>query len=174
MLSHCSADQSYAHVYGGDALVRHDGMVMWVPMVTSESYCSLNFLKFPFDTQVCYLKFGSWIYSAQELRFSFVNSPNATETDAGVYITEGQMENKEWQVTEFKQRHEIITYSEIIPKWAEVTVTIKLRRLGRYYQNLYVAPIVLLAILNPIVFLLPADATEKPILGKHLFSSRRF
>ncbi|KAL8608942.1 hypothetical protein ACOMHN_062691 [Nucella lapillus] len=44
-------------------VVQHTGEVLWMPQAMLNSSCSFNTLYFPFDRQVCHLKFGSWTYN---------------------------------------------------------------------------------------------------------------
>ena len=66
-------------------------MTQQVPVVV-HSVCKLDVSRFPFDTQVCNLTFGSWAYDGHELNLS-----EATKAvDLGSYITHG-----EWEVLNF-------------------------------------------------------------------------
>ena len=45
-----------------NALIYSNGMVMWVPPMTTKALCKLDLKKWPFDEHICSLKFGSWTY----------------------------------------------------------------------------------------------------------------
>ena len=44
------------------AILHHDGKVLWNPPAIFKSSCEIDVEFFPFDTQVCHLKFGSWSF----------------------------------------------------------------------------------------------------------------
>ena len=49
------------------AVVIYDGRVMWIPQVNLATHCLIDVTHFPFDTQECRIKFGSWAYSGEEV-----------------------------------------------------------------------------------------------------------
>lgn len=56
-----SADEASVNHYGEThVLVEYDGSVLWVPPGHFKAFCRLNLRSWPFDTQQCNLKFGSW------------------------------------------------------------------------------------------------------------------
>ena len=54
------------------AIVYYTGHVLFIPPMHLHSSCSIDLLKFPYDTQICSFKFGSWTYDgfkvSQKLR----------------------------------------------------------------------------------------------------------
>ena len=68
-----SVDDANAE-YGGvmDTLrprvtVSHTGDVFWGTPVILKGHCEIHVLEFPFDTQNCAMKFGSWTYEKARL-----------------------------------------------------------------------------------------------------------
>lgn len=45
-----------------NALVYKHGNLDWIPPAIYKSSCSIDVEYFPFDEQICDLKFGSWTY----------------------------------------------------------------------------------------------------------------
>ena len=45
--------------------------------------CDMNFDDFPFDTQVCELRFGSWMHTKAKIDFEF-DSPTNNKTGHGI------------------------------------------------------------------------------------------
>ncbi|KAK0061812.1 neuronal acetylcholine receptor subunit beta-4, partial [Biomphalaria pfeifferi] len=43
--------------------VRHTGMVHWEPGIITETSCAVNIGKYPFDTQVCDVRFLTWMHT---------------------------------------------------------------------------------------------------------------
>ncbi|KAK6023327.1 hypothetical protein OSTOST_10889, partial [Ostertagia ostertagi] len=46
-----------------DALVYHNGLIVWKPPSIYKSFCPINIEYFPYDSQSCSLKFGGWSYN---------------------------------------------------------------------------------------------------------------
>ncbi|CAF4296810.1 unnamed protein product, partial [Rotaria sordida] len=45
-----------------NAVVQYDGNILYVPPILFKSICPFDIALFPFDTQYCTLKFGTWTY----------------------------------------------------------------------------------------------------------------
>jgi len=53
------------------AVVGYQGNVLWLPAAIFRSTCSVDIQYFPFDIQVCLMKFGSWTYDGWKLDIDF-------------------------------------------------------------------------------------------------------
>ena len=42
--------------------------IMWIPPAIYKSSCTIDVRYFPFDEQVCDMRFGSWTFDAQQVR----------------------------------------------------------------------------------------------------------
>ena len=49
------------------AKLRFDGLTTWLAPIILKSKCDIDVKHFPFDTQHCPLKFGSWTYDKSRL-----------------------------------------------------------------------------------------------------------
>ena len=54
------------------AIVSSDGIVKWRPPSIFKSTCQIDIQKFPYDSQRCYMKFGSWTYAADSIDIQFL------------------------------------------------------------------------------------------------------
>ena len=45
------------------AKVHYDGRVTWRPPIISKTFCEIRVADFPFDTQNCTLKIGTWTHN---------------------------------------------------------------------------------------------------------------
>lgn len=54
-----------------------DGVVYFVPQLFLETVCSLDFTYYPFDTQLCQIRFGLWAYDSTEVILGLID--NETE-----------------------------------------------------------------------------------------------
>ena len=57
-----SADDFTAGYMQSKAMVGYDGNVFWPPPAKFRSSCKIDITYFPFDDQLCKMKFGSWVY----------------------------------------------------------------------------------------------------------------
>ncbi|KIH65127.1 Neurotransmitter-gated ion-channel ligand binding domain protein [Ancylostoma duodenale] len=48
-----------------DALVTHEGHVFWQPPAIYKSFCPIDVTWFPYDSQKCEMKFGTWTYTGR-------------------------------------------------------------------------------------------------------------
>ena len=61
----CSADSGYnTAVINTNVLVSHTGTVTWLSHGIYKSSCNISVEYFPFDIQVCKLKWASWTYDS--------------------------------------------------------------------------------------------------------------
>ncbi len=67
-----SADDYNKGFMQSKAMVKPDGKVFWPLPVKLRSSCKIDVTYFPFDDQICLIKFGSWTYSG--LQVDLVNA----------------------------------------------------------------------------------------------------
>lgn len=48
-------------------LVYEDGTVFWIPPSHFLAFCDMDLRLWPFDTQICELHLGSWMFSGDQL-----------------------------------------------------------------------------------------------------------
>ncbi len=63
-----SADGDYIVKTMTKAILHHDGKVIWTPPAIFKSSCEIDVEFFPFDKQLCFLKFGSWTFDGFQVR----------------------------------------------------------------------------------------------------------
>jgi len=63
LLMYNSADEKFDGTYQTNVVVSNDGSCLYVPPGIFKSTCKIDITWFPFDDQLCDLKFGSWTYS---------------------------------------------------------------------------------------------------------------
>ena len=49
------------------AVVSNDGTVLYMPPTNMMSHCSVDLTYFPYDTQMCHIKIGSWTYDGSKV-----------------------------------------------------------------------------------------------------------
>lgn len=61
-------------------VVKSEGSVIWVVPARLTSHCTLNLIRWPYDTHTCTFKMGSWTHSGDEIDLELVpNDLIATE-----------------------------------------------------------------------------------------------
>jgi hypothetical protein len=51
-------------------IVYANGIVLWVPPTSLRTYCEVNMEEWPYDTQTCIIKFGSWVHDGSKLNLT--------------------------------------------------------------------------------------------------------
>ncbi|CAG2232960.1 CHRNN [Mytilus edulis] len=139
-----------------NAMVHHDGWVFWSPPVRLRSSCKVDITFFPFDRQICKLKFGSWSYPKRQ-----VDLVSLTDTvELHTYTTNG-----EWILIENKIVRNEIKYPIGDDLYPDVTVEFLIRRRILYYILNIIFPCFWLNVLSVLTFCLPPDAGEKITLS---------
>ncbi|CAF0749300.1 unnamed protein product [Brachionus calyciflorus] len=152
-----SADDYTEGYMQSKAMVTNEGVVFWPPPVKLRSSCKIDVTFFPFDDQICHLKFGSWTYSG--LQVNVMNK--STTVDLSNYIKSG-----EWDLRNvYVQRN--VQYYPCCPgePYPDIFFYIYIRRRILYYLFNIIFPCVWLSILSLVGFWLPPDSGEKITLG---------
>ena len=58
------------------AKILHTGVVKWTPIVSYSVTCPVALKYFPFDVQVCHLKFGSWVHNTSKMYLNITDKVN--------------------------------------------------------------------------------------------------
>lgn len=139
-----------------NVVLRHDGAVRWDAPAITRSSCHVDVSAFPFDAQRCGLTFGSWTHGGHQL--------DVRPRGAGASLADF-VENVEWRVLGMPARRRVLTYGCCSEPYPDVTFTLLLRRRAAAYVCNLLLPCVLISLLAPLAFHLPADSGEKVSLG---------
>lgn len=105
---------------------------------------------FPFDDQVCSLKFGSWTYSGTQV--DLIN--RSTSVDLSNYVESG-----EWNLKSITLQRNIKHYpccpDESFP---DITFDLALRRKTTFYLINIILPMIWLSFLSLLVFCIPPES----------------
>ena len=128
--------------------------MMWVPPAIYKSSCTIDVQYFPFDEQICDMKFGSWTFNEKQLNFTFYYG--VPHLDLSDYLESGAWDLVEGNanITRFPSGTENQFKSLVIFK-------LVLRRKTLFYTVNLIIPCVLISFVTISVFILPADAGEK-------------
>ena len=103
---------------------------------------------FCYNFQVCLLTFGSWTYSALSLNVI------ADEVDVKDFVPNG-----EWDIVEYPMKRKVKNYTDV--PYAEVTLSLRIKRQPLYYTLNLILPCTVIAILAFMAFVLPSNHGER-------------
>ncbi|WKY17308.1 hypothetical protein Q1695_001704 [Nippostrongylus brasiliensis] len=148
-----------------DALVTHDGHVYWQPPAIYKSFCPIDVTWFPYDSQKCEMKFGTWTYTGR-----YVDLKQLPKEDVITIQMEGSdvefmqrgmdlsffYRSAEWDLLSLSsQRHSVLYASCCGPeKYVDITYYFGLRRKTLFFTCNLIIPCFLISILTTFVFYL--------------------
>ncbi|XP_072039353.1 neuronal acetylcholine receptor subunit alpha-7-like [Amphiura filiformis] len=150
-----NVDRNFESFKDVSAWVYPDGTVIWATPVILYTACRIDARLFPFDTQHCTLRFGSWSYDINQLNLTPINR---TDGIANFFI-----ENGVWHLEDVIVESVVNVYPEGI--FPEVVYTVVLHRRPLFHVLSFILPCVLLSFLNLLAFILPTASGEKVSLG---------
>ena len=134
--------------------VSSDGRVdMGCPLIL-ESVCPIKIEYFPFDTQRCILKIGSWTFNGLDLDLQL------QESTKGINLANLEA-NSVWELKSAHAVRHSVKYECCPAPYIDLTYTLEFRRKPLYYIMTIIFPSVLLSLLSCISFLFPADSGER-------------
>ncbi|KAJ8688550.1 hypothetical protein QAD02_024345 [Eretmocerus hayati] len=147
------------------AILHHTGKVIWKPPAIYKSFCEIDVEYFPFDQQICFMKFGSWTYDGYtvDLRH-LLQSEDSNRIEVAVDLTDYYI-SVEWDILSVHaERHEkfYICCEEPYP---DIIFYLRLRRKTLFYVVNLIIPCVGISFLSVLVFYLPSHSGEKVSLS---------
>ncbi|XP_046843234.1 LOW QUALITY PROTEIN: neuronal acetylcholine receptor subunit alpha-6-like [Xenia sp. Carnegie-2017] len=139
------------------ARVKSNGNVKLLCPLILESVCPMNVHKFPYDTQKCQLKIGSWAYDSSGIDLRLEPS---TE---GIIMSHLE-KNSVWNIKLDQVSTGFINYTCCEFPFHNIIYTFEFQRKPRYYRNLIISPTLVL-IFNVIVFCFPTNFNQRIFIG---------
>lgn len=136
-----------------NAIVHHDGRILWLFPALVKTYCTLNVKYFPFDTQKCNIIFISWTYHGFQLDLVY----NSSFENTVYYVPE----NQEWTVDGITANRSEKKYTCCEEPYPDVTFSIHMRRGSLFYVINLIAPCFLIFLISFLGFFLPVESGEK-------------
>lgn len=148
-----------------NAKVASNGKVLWSFRAVFKTSCSLRLTEFPWDTQVCNLTMGSWLYDT-----SYVTVKPTTD-----FVDLRQFRrNALWDVIRAPIVATTLMYPCCNDPFDEITLYYILRRNGLYYCFNILFPSALLLGTTLLSFLIPIESGEKISIPVTMFLSQSF
>ncbi len=136
-------------------IIDKHGDCWWNVPTTLLSQCIISVSSFPFDTQKCHVTIGSWTYSGNKINITYFQS----NADLSHFI-----DNGEWLVKSALLHNRLKHYDyygkEELP-YADVTLTLEIKRRTKYYRVNIIAPSTIISVLTLLSFILPSDNGER-------------
>ncbi|XP_061198308.1 acetylcholine receptor subunit alpha-1-B-like [Saccostrea echinata] len=134
------------------ASISHTGDVTYnFPSIVTV-VCRFNVAYFPFDHQICSMKFGSWMYSGKNIDLNSTGK----EVDISSFRT-----HNEWDVVDSAAVRHNIYYGCCPDPYPDVTFHIHIRRKPFFYVVTIIFPCILINMLSFLGFVLPPFSGEK-------------
>ena len=144
--------------------INNKGLNTWLSPVMLRTKCKINVEYFPFDSQKCILKFGSWTYDGYRLDVQ----NESTSIDLGMYIN-----SAEWNLASAPAQRNVLKYFCCPEPYPDVTFIVNIQRRTLFYLTNLILPLVVISVLITFVFTLPPESGTLPRIFKFLsrFSS---
>jgi nicotinic acetylcholine receptor, invertebrate len=133
-------------------VLNYDGSIFWSRPGLLKSTCQFDLTYFPFDTQLCYLKFGSWSYDSSEI---FLKKNNIS-----IDISNLQ-ENEEWIIGDYYTIKNSVKYACCNHEYEDIEFFYELKRKSEYYNINIIIPTFSTASLMILTLLVPWDSGER-------------
>jgi nicotinic acetylcholine receptor, invertebrate len=126
-----TAENPLAELDFSRAIVSSNGDVLWSRPGIITSTCSFDLTNFPYDKQVCYLKFGSWSYDGNQLDLSVQNS----SFDISNFI-----EHEEWKLIHYNGTKNVQYYNCCPEPYYDIKFFYSIQRNSGYYDLNIILP----------------------------------
>ncbi|XP_044736374.1 acetylcholine receptor subunit beta-like 2 isoform X2 [Chrysoperla carnea] len=159
-----NADGNYEVTLMTKATLKYNGEVLWKPPAIYKSSCEINVEYFPFDEQICMMKFGSWTYNGIQVDLKHMQQiAGSNVVKIGIDLSEFYL-SVEWDILEVPASRNEEYYPCCAEPYSDITFKITMRRKTLFYTVNLIIPCVGITFLTVLVFYLPSDSGEKVTL----------
>ncbi|XP_057311577.1 neuronal acetylcholine receptor subunit alpha-9-like isoform X2 [Hydractinia symbiolongicarpus] len=132
--------------------LEYTGQHNWLAPATFTHTCAINIRYFPFDKQVCILKFGSWTFNKAGITLF---------EDPRPVITSQYVVSSEWEILSVEKTVNSILYECCADPYMDATFTLNLLRKPLYYVFNVITPCLVLVTTILFGFFLPPESGER-------------
>ncbi|XP_066270261.1 neuronal acetylcholine receptor subunit alpha-10-like [Branchiostoma lanceolatum] len=143
--------EGYAELPDTKATISSEGEVTYLYPFTFTASCKINVADFPYDTQTCPLKFGSWSYDG--LAIDVVNKSSTGDLEFD--------HNGIWTVIDLPAQRNVVTYGASDVPYPDVTFHVVIQRQSMYYIFFIFFPSILIVVISLMSFMIPPESGEK-------------
>ncbi|XP_074603788.1 neuronal acetylcholine receptor subunit alpha-7-like isoform X2 [Brevipalpus obovatus] len=156
ILLYNSADERIDSAFPVKVEVRNNGSCKWMPPGIYKSTCKIDIQWFPFDDQICMMKFGSWTYTLDALDLQLTSD----EGDLSEFTPNG-----EWILLGMPLQRNTTKYDCCPKTYVDLKLFIMIRRRTLYYGFNLIVPCMIISSMVLLGFTTPPDCGEKLTLG---------
>ncbi|KAK4467829.1 hypothetical protein MN116_008752 [Schistosoma mekongi] len=173
ILLYNSASEKFDQVFPTKVIVRNTGNIQWVPPGLFHSICDIEVNWFPFDSQNCIMKLGTWTYQGNTVDLK-LQCDNQTDDDIVTdqpchYMNDVDLStylaHSEWALESASIKRNVQTYGGTDQTYIDVTIYVHMQRRALYYMFNIIIPCMIMSLMALLVFTLPPEANEKIVLG---------
>lgn len=135
-----------------NVMIYSNGDIIWSRPGMLRTSCVFDLENFPFDTQTCSYKFGSWLYDKSQIDISNVDNP--------IDLTNYQS-NQEWSIINSEHYIEEKVYKCCTETFQSTFYKITIKRKYGYYVLNIILPTFATSTLMIICLLIPWDSGER-------------
>uniref|UniRef100_A0AC35TIJ2 Neur_chan_LBD domain-containing protein n=1 Tax=Rhabditophanes sp. KR3021 TaxID=114890 RepID=A0AC35TIJ2_9BILA len=152
-----NADSSYLKsIMSTDVVVHYNGNVTWISAGIFKSSCPLDVTLYPFDKQICYLKFASWAFDGTKIDIQL----KSQQGDLSYYTP-----SSEWNLILVRAEKQLMRYSCCPEPYPYIDIQIEIERRPLSFVFSLILPCVLISLVALLGFYMPSDSGEKVTLG---------
>lgn len=118
-------------------IIPQDGAVTFIPPLMLKTTCSMDVTWFPFDSQICPIRIGSWTYSGDEISLQVLDD-GYTEDELGV------VRHGEWSILSFKGARVVKMFTCCPEAYHNVDYILVIKRQTMYYFFNLIVPCALI------------------------------
>ncbi|XP_031328924.1 neuronal acetylcholine receptor subunit alpha-2-like isoform X1 [Photinus pyralis] len=146
---------------GSHALVYPNGEVLHVPPLKQTVLCEFDLRNWPFDTQSCELKYGSWVHHGQEVELALYNN------EARIDLSDLLLHNS-WKIIDTGAAITSTKYVCCPEPYYDIKFTFRIARNPNPYSSVVIAPSIVNALLVLAQFSLPNGSKQRLYLNGFL------
>lgn len=146
-------------------IMRYDGLHSWYSPAIIRSSCNIDTTYFPFDDQLCILRFGSWTFDGYHIDMF----PTNTSADLRYYLN-----STEFKLLGAKVVREVVKYSCCPTPYPNIVFTVNLRRHPGYFMINVIIPSTVMTLSGVLTFGLPHLTGQRISLVIESFLSLTF
>ncbi|PIO73025.1 Cation transporter family protein [Teladorsagia circumcincta] len=173
-----SVSEAFDSTYSSRFIVNYDGHVQQNPPGIFRFICKVDVTYYPFDTQTCFLKLGSWTYSGRYINLDFMlttmigvkghlvqassrpygDNPDSYTVNESIDL-QVYLQNGEWDLMNTPGTRVVTVFGE--ESYHELYYYIHIRRRTLAYGINLIIPSLVISMMTVLGFTLPPDACEK-------------
>ncbi|KAE9554801.1 hypothetical protein FO519_001998 [Halicephalobus sp. NKZ332] len=152
ILLYNSVSEEFDSLYPANILVYSNGLTTWIPPAIFKLSAKIHVAWFPFDSQICQLKFGSWTYDGSKIDLRL----DENGFDLSTYIPNG-----EWEIKSVDAERHIQFYKCCVEPYFDIVFTFQIQRKTLFYGFNLIVPCIAITLLTIVGFAYPSEAGEK-------------